>query len=59
VASSSEQESDSSEQPNVAPDQVHPALTRNELALVFSGLRQYGNLPLIERLEQILASLPS
>jgi hypothetical protein len=57
VASSSEQESDSLE-PNVAPDQVHLVLTRNELALVVSGLRQYGELPLVERLEQILASFP-
>jgi hypothetical protein len=58
VASSSEQESDSLDEPNVAPNQVHLVLTRNELALVVSGLRQYGKLPLVERLEQILANLP-
>ena len=58
MASSSEQESDSLDEPNVAPNQVHLVLTRNELALVVSGLRQYGKLPLVERLEQILANLP-
>jgi hypothetical protein len=56
VASSSEQDSNSLDQPNVAPDRVHLVLTRNELALVISGLRQYGKLPLLERLEQILAN---
>jgi hypothetical protein len=58
VASSSEQDSESSDKPNVAPNQVHLVLTRSELALVVSGLRQYGRLPLVERLEQILANLP-
>jgi hypothetical protein len=58
VASSSEQESDSLDEPNVASDQVHLVLTRNELALVVSGLRQYGKLPLFERLERILTNLP-
>ncbi len=54
---SSEPDSDSSNQSNVAPDQVQLVLTRSELALVVSGLRQYGKLPLVERLEQILGQL--
>ncbi len=57
VASSSEPDSDSSNEPNVTPDQVHLVLTRNELALVLSGLRQYGRLPLVERLEQLLVNM--
>jgi hypothetical protein len=58
MASSSDPESDSLHEPNVAPNQVHLVLTRAELALVVSGLRQYGKLPLVVRLEQILANLP-
>jgi len=54
MATSSEQEHDLPDRPNVVGDQIHLVLTRSELALVVAGLRQYGQLPLFERLEQVL-----
>jgi len=39
VASSSEQEHDSSDQPNVVPDQIHLVLTPSEIATIVTALR--------------------
>jgi hypothetical protein len=54
VGSSSEQDPNTSDEPNVVHDRLHLVLTRGELIDVARALRQTGKRALAERLELIL-----